>query len=82
MRLIRNFFHNISDIILALVVVVIAAGVIYWRMDIIMDYPKQMAAAQAVYNREDVQESQNTAALDTAEDDGEDSAEEAADAEG
>ena len=52
MRSIRNFFHNINDILLAIIIVVIAAGVIYWRMGIILDYPKQLAAEQAAYELE------------------------------
>ena len=42
MRHIRDFFHNINDIVLAIVIVAAAAGIIYWRMQIIMDYPKQL----------------------------------------
>ena len=48
MRHIKNFFHNINDIILAVLIVVIAAGVIYWRMQIILDYPKTVVSNQAV----------------------------------
>lgn len=48
MRHIRNFFHDINDIILAILIVVIAAGVIYWRMQIILDYPKTIVSNQAV----------------------------------
>lgn len=48
MRHIRNFFHDINDIILAILIVVIAAGVIYWRMQIILDYPKTIVNSQAV----------------------------------
>lgn len=43
----RNFLHNISDIVLALVIVVVATGVIFWRMQIIMAYPDKVAAEQA-----------------------------------
>ena len=49
MRVIKNFFHNINDILLALIIVVIAAGIIYWRMGIILDYPRQLAEQQVVY---------------------------------
>jgi len=52
MRAIRNFFHNINDILLAIIIVVIASGIIYWRMGIILDYPKQLAAEQAAYELE------------------------------
>ena len=52
MRAIKNFFHDINDILLAVIIVVIAAGVIYWRMGIILDYPRQLAAQQASYEQE------------------------------
>lgn len=52
MRLIKNFLHNINDIVLAIVIVALAAGIIYWRMQIILDYPKQLADQQAVYLEE------------------------------
>ncbi len=52
MRLIKNFLHNINDIVLAVIIVLLAAGIIYWRMQIILDYPQQLAEQQAVYNEE------------------------------
>ncbi|MBR0380747.1 MAG: hypothetical protein IJH62_09405 [Mogibacterium sp.] len=48
MRLIKNFFHNINDVVLAIIIVAIAAGIIYWRMQVILDYPKQMAGSQTM----------------------------------
>lgn len=48
MRLIKNFIHNINDVVLAIIIVVLAAGIIYWRMQIILDYPKTIVAEQAV----------------------------------
>lgn len=52
MRAIKNFFHNINDILLALIIVVIASGIIYWRMGILLDYPRQLAEQQVVYEDE------------------------------
>ena len=52
MRYIKNFLHNINDVVLAVVIVALAAGIIYWRLQIILDYPKQLADQQAVYNEE------------------------------
>jgi F0F1-type ATP synthase membrane subunit b/b' len=46
MRHIRNFFHNINDIILAIIIVAIASGIIYWRLQVILDYPKKMVQQQ------------------------------------
>ncbi len=43
----KNFFHNISDILLAILIVAIASGIIFWRMQIIMQYPEKIAAEQA-----------------------------------
>lgn len=48
MRHIKNFFHDINDIVLAILIVAIAAGVIYWRMQIILDYPKTIVSNQTV----------------------------------
>ena len=50
MRHIRNFLHNINDVVLAIIIVALAVGIIYWRIQIIMDYPKQLADEQAVYD--------------------------------
>lgn len=52
MRLIKNFLHNINDVVLAIVIVALAAGIIYWRMQIILDYPKQLADNQAAVAEE------------------------------
>ncbi len=48
MRSIKNFFHNINDILLAVIIVAIAVGIIYWRMNIILDYPQQLVNNQTV----------------------------------
>ena len=56
MRAIKNFFHNINDILLAIIVVALATGIIYWRMNIILDYPKQLAGEQAIYQQEEAAE--------------------------
>jgi hypothetical protein len=56
MRHIKNFLHNINDVVLAIVIVALAAGIIYWRLQIILDYPKQLAEQQAVYNEEQAAE--------------------------
>ena len=36
----RNFYYNYSDIMLALMLIAIAAVLVVWRINIIMDYPK------------------------------------------
>ena len=48
MRHIRNFIHDINDIVLAILIVAIAAGIIFWRMQIILDYPSTVVTEQTV----------------------------------
>ena len=64
MRLIKNFFHNINDVVLAVIIVAVAAGVIYWRMQVILDYPKKMVEQQAV--TEEASPEEETPAEETA----------------
>lgn len=68
MRHIRNFFHNINDIVLAIIIVALAAGIIYWRMQVIMDYPKQLAneRAEAAQEMEEQAEQEDEAADEAA----------------
>jgi hypothetical protein len=76
MRAIRNFFHNINDIVLAVVIVAIAAGIIFWRLHLILDYPEKMAKDMATYNQETEQATDEAA--EGAEQSAEDAATEAA----
>ncbi|NLY82243.1 MAG: hypothetical protein GX078_05655 [Clostridiales bacterium] len=46
MRIIKNFFHNINDLIVVAIILVAAAILIYWRLDIILDYPEQVLDKQ------------------------------------
>lgn len=43
MRRLKDFIHDTNDILLAVVIVIIAAGIILWRLGIILDYPEQAA---------------------------------------
>lgn len=43
----KDFFHNINDILLAVIIIALAAGIIYWRMNVIMDYPETLASQQS-----------------------------------
>ena len=54
MNRIKDFFHNVNDIILAIVIIAAAAGIIYWRMNVIMAYPE--SSADATSNTETVQQ--------------------------
>lgn len=41
---IKDFIYNISDLIVALLIIVIAAYIISWKVEDIMDYPEQVIA--------------------------------------
>ena len=41
MRGFKDFFHETNDIALAIIVVLLAAGLIAWRLRIILAYPAQ-----------------------------------------
>ena len=43
MKNLKDFFYDKNDILIALAILVIAALLIVWRMDVIMDYPKTLA---------------------------------------
>lgn len=47
MKGIKDFFHDSNDFILAILIIVMAAGLIYWRLSVIMDYPDKVAAEAA-----------------------------------
>ncbi len=47
MKHIKNLIHNINDIALALIIVIIAAGIIYWRIQVILDYPQTVISGQS-----------------------------------
>lgn len=47
MRLIKNFIYNFSDIFIALIIIALAALLIWTRVDNIMTYPEQLHAQQA-----------------------------------
>lgn len=43
MKRLKDFFYDKNDILIALAILVIAALLIIWRMEVIMDYPKTLA---------------------------------------
>lgn len=43
MKHIKDFFYDKNDIFIALIILVLAAALIFWRMDVIMDYPQTLA---------------------------------------
>lgn len=52
----RNFLHNISDILLAILIVAAAATIIFWRMQVIMAYPQKVAEQNAANNKVEVEQ--------------------------
>lgn len=44
MKYIKDFFYNLSDLIIILLILGLAGGLIYWRVNVILDYPKVLAA--------------------------------------
>ncbi|MBO4235660.1 MAG: hypothetical protein J5928_04380 [Firmicutes bacterium] len=44
MKYIKDFFYNLSDLFIIILILAIAGGLIYWRVGIIMDYPEALAA--------------------------------------
>ena len=43
MKGLKDFFYDKNDIIIALAILMIAALLIVWRMEVIMDYPETLA---------------------------------------
>lgn len=43
MKFLKDFFYDKNDILIALIILLLAAGLIFWRMEIIMDYPETLA---------------------------------------
>ena len=42
MKKFKDFLYDKSDLIIALAILLIAAVLIAWRLDVIMDYPKEI----------------------------------------
>lgn len=64
MKRLKDFFYNFNDIVIVLGILAIAAFLILWRVDIIMRYPKTVAA-QTVQTS---QKTEDTKAKDTSKD--------------
>lgn len=48
MKKLKDFFYNWNDILVVLLILAFAALLIYWRVNVIMDYPKVLAASVEV----------------------------------
>lgn len=55
MKKLKDFIHDTNDILLAIVIVAIAAGIIFWRLNAILEYPA-MVAEQNMHANENVEE--------------------------
>lgn len=64
MKRLKDFFYNFNDIVIVLGILAIAAFLILWRVDIIMRYPKTVAAQTVQTN----QKTEDTKANDTSKD--------------
>ena len=50
MKRVKDFFYDKNDILIALAILVLAAALIIWRMEVIMAYPKTMAEKTGTVN--------------------------------
>ncbi len=60
MKNFKDLFHNTNDIIIALVIVMMAAGVIVWRFNVIMKYPQVLASQSSRKQSEETLNSAST----------------------
>lgn len=58
MKRLKDFFYNFNDIVIVLGILAIAAFLILWRVDIIMRYPKTVAA-QTVHTSQKTEDSKS-----------------------
>lgn len=70
MRAIRNFIYNFSDIFVALIIIALAAFLIWTRVDVIMDYPSSQSGADSVNTstQADLQVADGDGSTDSAQD--------------
>ncbi|GHU62185.1 hypothetical protein AGMMS49983_03180 [Clostridia bacterium] len=52
----KDFFYNKSDVLIAILIILVAAFVIYTRVGIIMDYPSKMAGGEGNTYMPDIQD--------------------------
>ena len=60
MKNFKDLFHKTNDIIIALVIVMMAAGVIVWRFNVIMKYPQVLASQSSRKQSEETLNSAST----------------------
>lgn len=60
MKSYKDFIYKVNDILLALAILVIACGLIFWRMSVIMDYPNTLGDQTAVEQTQGEDETQGS----------------------
>lgn len=59
MRGFKDFWHETNDIALAIIIILLAAGLIGWRLRIILQYPAQLAKEATVSNNTETTQTQD-----------------------
>lgn len=54
MKRLKDFIYNTNDILLALIIIAVAALVIMWRMNAIMEYPATLVAGEGTHSEQQV----------------------------
>ncbi|MDY6038630.1 MAG: hypothetical protein SPI74_06605 [Eubacterium sp.] len=62
MKRIKDFFYNFNDIVIVLCVLTLAVLLIVWRVDIIMRYPKTVAAKSVELSKDSKSNNQTASA--------------------
>lgn len=44
----KDILYNKNDILIAIGILIVAAAIIFWRIDVIMDYPKTLIAKEEI----------------------------------
>ncbi len=44
LKFLKDFFYDKNDVLVALIILVLAGGLILWRIDVIMEYPSTLVA--------------------------------------
>ncbi len=70
MKGLKDFLYDKNDILIALIILIVAALLIVWRMDVIMEYPQTLAEETGTQDTtEDMAVDDDTAASDSSNDD-------------
>lgn len=66
MRKLKDFFYDKNDIIIVLIILAVAAFIIYTRIEIIMEYPEELAAKSAATETSQTSETTESSAAEIA----------------